>query len=202
MHLVNLDAYFRLASRGHKEALSVLYKMFKESAKIEMLAARKNISNFAGFPEDFHDLLDNLFFGILNDYDPDRGSFTWYMSFILEKKLSPKVKKAIIETQHFKMSDELLEDEDFNVLDNIPDPNQLEVSSDLAINNFKYSISTPKRNLNQTERLQQKILLLQYAGYSNREICEKLKLTKAVLRYQIALIKQQDTMLNLKLDLK
>ena len=100
------------------------------------------------------------------------------------------------------MSDELLEDEDFNVLDNIPDPNQLEVSSDLAINNFKYSISTPKRHLNQTERLQQKILLLQYAGYSNREICEKLKLTKAVLRYQIALIKQQDTMLNLKLDLK
>ena len=202
MHLVNLDAYFRLASRGDKEALNVLYKQFKESARIEMLAAKKNSSNLAEIPEDFDDFIDNLFFAILNDYDPDRGSFTWYVSYILQKKFSPKVKKAVIDAQQQTLTKDLIEEELISFIDNIADPNQLKPSSELAISDFKYKIASPGRHLSKNEKLQQKIMLLQYAGFSNSEICTKLNLTKTMLRYQKSKIKEDDVMLNLKLDLK
>ena len=202
MHLFYLDAYFHLASKGDKEALNTLYQMFLESAQIEMYTAKKNSSKLLGIPEDFSIFLDDLFFSILNDYDPDRGSFRWYVSYVLEKKFSPKVKQSVVELQrNCVIRDEYPTEVIFGI-DDVPDPGQLELSSDLALDNFKCMIASPLKHQTKIERLQSKILLLQYAGYSKKEICDELNITRGILRYQLEQIRDGHTMINLKLDLK
>ena len=201
MHLFYLDAYFRLASRGDKDALKTLYTLFQESALIEMHSAKKNFSNFAEIPEDFCILVDDLFFSILNDYDPDRGSFRWYVSYVLEKKISLKVKQSVTSTQrHIKIIRE--EPEIVFGLEDTPDPSILDLSSDVAIDNFKCKIASPLKHQTKPERIQQKILLLKYAGYSLKEICRELNISRSTLEHQLKIIKRDDVIVNLKLEMK
>ena len=201
MHLFYLDAYFRLAARGDKQAFLKMYRLFHESANIEMHAAKKIVSNFHGFPEDFTDFVDKLFYSILQDYDPDRGSFRWYTSYILEKKLAPVVKKAIIETVR-QYSPSVSAPEIIYGIEDVPDPDQISNSTNLAMSKFTYKICSPSAELSKEDKLRQNIMLLQYAGYSAGEICDELKISRSTLRYQQKKIEEDDVMLNLKLELK
>ena len=203
MHLFYLDAYFRLASRGDKESFYNMYKLFLESAKIEMHAAKKDVSNLTGIPGDFSVYIDNLFFQILNDYNPDRGSFRWFTSYMLEHKLAPKVKQVVIDTKNvFTNIVAAGNDEHVFGIEDVPDPEAENHSLNLAMSTFKYKICSPSFDLEKGEKLQQDILLLQYAGYSSAEICKELRIKPSTLRYQQRKIKEDDVMLNLKLELK
>ena len=201
MHLLNIDAYFHLASKGNKEAYNTLYQIFTKRAKLIINSKIHSSPNYTGIPEDFTDLIDKYFFQTINEYDVDRGSFSNYVDFVLATRLAPKVESLLIANVNTYAS---LDDEfgDSNAIECIEDPNELPMSTTIALNSFKQIVASPNFHLSNEERLHQKIMMLQYAGYKDTEIQKYLKLTPGELRGHIKRIQNKGEMLNLKLELK
>ena len=72
MHCHNLDAYFRLAAHGNKEAYQKLYAEVRRRADVIVQVTLNQISNLSGNPADFSDYIDTLFFKMINEYDRNR----------------------------------------------------------------------------------------------------------------------------------
>jgi Fic family protein len=86
--------------------------------------------------------------------------------------------------------------------DVLADPDQQPMHKEIAHNNFKLKISSPNNHKRKDKRIIDKILLLQYAGYKNKEICKHLKMTYAQLRRYLDKMKNDDELINFKIDLK
>ena len=201
MQLLNIDAYFHLASKGNKEAYNNLYKLVKKRAYSIINAKINSSAKYTGIPDDFADLADKYFFQMINEYDCDRGSFSNYVDFVLTTRLAPKVEALLIANLNTYAS----LDEDFGentAIECIEDPNELPMSTNIAVNKFKQIIASPNFRLSNEERLHQKIMMLQYAGYRDTEIQKYLNLTPGELRGHISRIQRKGEMLNLKLELK
>ena len=202
MHFINLDAYFHLASQGDTEAYKILYLEFVRKAKIITKATLKNPSNFPVIPEDFSDFIDVLFFRAINEYDGERGSFSWYVDYVISVRLEKRIKKAIAENPiDYDFCDlDFLQESD--CIDLLADPNQKPIVEDVAVSSFKYRLASPKEHRTRKEKMRDKIILLQYAGFKNTEIAKKLNLTINEFRGYLKGIKKDDKIVNLKLDLK
>lgn len=201
MHFSMLDAYFHMAAQGNKEAYDKLYQSFKNQALAVIGYTLKQIGNFTGNPSDFSDYVDILFFRAINEYEADRGSFCNYVDYILNIRVSGKVNNTVYEylANCVAIKEET---EDIKRIETIADPNQQTVASEVVINNFKSRISSPKIYGSAKERTREKVLLLQYAGYNNREICRELKISLGELRGHIKKIQEDGEIINFKLELK
>ena len=202
MHFRNLDAYFHVASHGDPEAYKILYEEFVRKAKYILKTTLKNSYNYPVIPEDFSDYIDSLFFDIINEYDPERGSFSWYVDYILKVRLDSKVKKAIAENQIDYDIFDLDEDPELDPMELLSDPDQKSIIEDIAVSNFKLKLASPKEHRTRKEKLQDKVLLLQYAGCKNAEIARQLNLTMNELRGYLKKVKADEKVINLKLELK
>lgn len=202
MHFRNLDAYFHVASHGDPEAYKILYEEFVRKAKYILKTTLKNSYNYPVIPEDFSDYIDSLFFDIINEYDPERGSFSWYVDYILKVRLDGKVKKAIAENQIDYDVFDLDEDPELDPMELLSDPDQKSIVEDIAVSNFKLKLASPKEHRSRKEKLQDKVLLLQYAGCKNAEIARQLNLTMNELRGYLKKVKADEKVINLKLELK
>ena len=202
MHFRNLDAYFHVASHGDPEAYKILYEEFVKKAKYIIKSTLRNSLNFPIIPEDFSDYIDYLFFKAINDYDPERGSFSWYIDYVIKLRLEKRVQKAIAENQIDYDLFDLDVDSEIDVIEYLPDPNQKSFSEDIATCDFKLKIASPKEHCTRKEKIQDKIVLLQYAGYKNAEIARELNLTINELRTYLKRIQSDQRILNLKLELK
>ena len=202
MHFRNLDAYFHVASHGDPEAYKILYEEFVRKAKYILKTTLKNSYNYPVIPEDFSDYIDSLFFDIINEYDPERGSFSWYVDYVLKVRLDGKVKKAIAENQIDYDIFDLDEDPELDPMELLSDPDQKSIVEDIAISNFKLKLASPKEHRTRKEKLQDKVLLLQYAGCKNAEIARQLNLTINELRGYLKKVKADEKVINLKLELK
>ena len=202
MHFRNLDAYFHVASHGDPEAYKILYEEFVRKAKYILKTTLKNSYNYPVIPEDFSDYIDSLFFDIINEYDPERGSFSWYVDYILKVRLDSKVKKAIAENQIDYDIFDLDEDPELDPMELLSDPDQKSIVEDIAVSNFKLKLASPKEHRTRKEKLQDKVLLLQYAGCKNAEIARQLNLTMNELRGYLKKVKVDEKVINLKLELK
>lgn len=201
MHLLNADAYFHLASKGNKEALNTLYDIVIKRAHYIIKSKLRNSPKFSGNPDDFSNLVDKYFFQIINDYDSSRGSFSNYIDFVLETRLSAKVESNLI-SQAMLYAPLGNEEEDSSSLEWFADESETGMPSTIAMNSFKQMISSPSLKMGVEERIHQRIMMLQYAGYKNIEIAKILKITPGELRGHIKRIQEKDEILNLKLDLK
>ena len=197
-----MDAYFRLASRGDSKALELLTNEFYSRAKsVCQIYIGKN-SKLSVFPEDFMEIIDSCFLRVINEYDANRGSFSWFVEYVLTRRLMTKIAQTIMDVKDnygFIIDDEL---KDENIAEEQPDPNQMNIASDLAIEKFTYRIASPRKGKNKEKRLTDQIMLLQLAGYTEREICEKLNLTKGQLRFRIKKRVDDEDYMNLKLEIK
>lgn len=202
MHFRNLDAYFHVASHGDPEAYKILYEEFVRKAKYILKTTLKNSYNYPVIPDDFSDYIDSLFFDIINEYDPERGSFSWYVDYVLKVRLDGKVKKAIAENQIDYDIFDLDEDPELDPMELLSDPDQKSIVEDIAISNFKLKLASPKEHRTRKEKLQDKVLLLQYAGCKNAEIARQLNLTINELRGYLKKVKADEKVINLKLELK
>ena len=201
MHFSWLDAYFHMAAQGDKEANTKLYKEFKNRANAQIRLAVQQISNFTGNPGDFSDYIDNIYFRTINEYDSEKGSFSYYTDYILTHRLIPKVQNQIIQDINlYTCLDESFQKH--KPIELMADPNQKPIGSDIAIKSFKHRIASPGRYRNAEERLRDKVLLLQYAGFSNTEICKELNMTMGELRWQLKKIKEETDVINFKLEMK
>ena len=201
MHFSNLDAYFHMAARGNKEACEKLYQEFKSRAFKIIRIAINQISNLRGNPTDFTELVDDLFFKTINEYDCVRGSFTNYMEYMLNIRLMYKVQNELIEYANLYaiFSDEF---EDNTPIECIADPNQPTVASEVAVKNFKSYISSRDRSKTLKDRRKDKILLMTYLGFTQKEICKEMRLTIGELRGYLKKIQEDEDVINFKLEIK
>ena len=121
---------------------------------------------------------------------------------MINLKMINKIKKDILDNQNMIAFEKTDEAELSNFIDTLPDPSQVSIVEDLAVSNFKLTISSPKKGVARSEKIYNKIILLQYAGYNNREIAEKLKISPGRLRTYVKRIKDDDSIINLKMNLK
>lgn len=201
MHFTKLDAYFYMAAQGDQEAFDYLYKEFYFRARHTIRVLLGNQPNYPGNPEDFEDLIDSYFCSVVNNFDPIRRTFSSYMDYVCKVRLTNQVKDIIIRFIQKTAELEPFFDE-ITPVEAIQDPNQIPMTSDIAINGFKYKIASPRKDKTNLQRIRDKIILLQYAGYSNLEICKHLHMTYSQLRTHLSHIKEQRDIINLKLDLK
>lgn len=196
-----IDAYFHLASHGDNEAYKLLYKEFVGRANYVIKQTVKNNSQFRGFSGDFSDLIDELFFEAINGFEPEKKTFSAYVDYLFAHRLVGAVKSEIHCIQNY-IADIDFEDESIKSIEMLSDPVQPSVQNEIALMNFEATIASPNRHKTKERRLRDKVLTLQYAGYKTKEICDALGLTYSQLRRILNLIKEDDEIINLKLDLK
>ena len=195
------DLYFHLASHGNKEAYNLLYEAFIQKANLVVISTFKNNSKYMGFSDDFCGIIDDLFFYAINNFEPEKTSFSTFVDYLLYHKLVGAVKSEIHRIQTY-VAEIDFDDNDVNGIELVSDPIQPSIQSEILIKNFQLSIASPNKNKTQKRRLRDRVLILQYAGYKNKEICEKLKITYAQLRRIYEKMKDDEELLNIKLDLK
>ena len=201
MHWSNLDAYFYMAAKGDKESLELLYSAFRKRADNFIRISMSKIVNLYKNPEEFTDFIDHLFFRAIKEYDHDRGSFLNYVDYVFKMRLCTKVQtEAIIYADTYTdIQNDIVEE---MTIEQMPDPSQHTMQHDIACHNFKSYISSIKRYYNKDQRMQHKILMLQFAGFSNSEICRELKITQGILRGHLERIKKDQHIVNFKLEMK
>lgn len=202
MHYQSLDAYFHLAAKGDKYAYHQLYEGFVSWCHFSIKSSIQKTSNFIGFSEDFSDIIDILFFKTIRDYDEERGSFTFFASYTIKTRLIPKVLDAVAIIQN-KCSDiDQLLNNNHTFEDVLADPNQKPILHEIVTNDFKCKISSPGTRKSKDNKVIDRILLLQYAGFKNSEMCKHLKCTYSQLRRYLEKIKKDDYLINFKIELK
>lgn len=201
MHFIKLDAYYHLATQGDREALKFLYKDFFNKAKLIAKSCISSYTNYSGNPDDFWVLIDKMFFRMLNDYDSTKGTFASYVEYVSCKKLAAEIASTLaLEVSNYAYI--CTDIEEYFGIENLPDPDQIPMQTDIAMEKFKYVISSKNRNKTNFERIRDKILLLQYSGFSNVEICEHLNITYSQLRTHLKNIQDDRVVINLKMELK
>ncbi len=202
MHYQSLDAYFYLAAKGDEYAYYHLYEGFVSWCHFSIKSSIQKTSNFTGFSEDFSDIIDILFFKTIRDYDEERGSFTFFASYTIKTRLIPKVLDAIaiIQNKHSDIDPLLNNNHTFE--DVLADPNQKSILEEIIMNDFKCKISSPGTRKSKDNKEIDRILLLQFGGFKNSEICKHLKCTYSQLRRYLEKIKKDDYLINFKIELK
>ena len=116
-------------------------------------------------------------------------------------RLTAKVQSDVIGyADHYILNDKWFNDR--TILESMSDPNQPTLENEVAVESFKQSISSPGRYLNNSDRIRNKIIMMQYVGYSNTEICKELNITLGTLRGHLEKIKKDDRVINFKLEMK
>lgn len=191
-----------MAVRRDKYAYAKLYDGFVSWCYFSIKSIVENSSNFLGFPEDFSDIIDDLFFKSLREYDEERGTYTFFVSYVIKTRLIPKVLDIVVLIQNKCADIDSLLNDNRSFEDVMADPNQKPIHQEIALNDFKYKISSPGNKKSKDNKVIDRILLLQYAGYKNSEICKYLKCTYSQLRRYLEKIKNDDNLNNFKINLK
>ena len=201
MHSSDIDSLFQRAKEGDKDAYWTLYQEFVRRANIIAIGTIKSIPNYNGISDDFCDLIDELFFKTYKEYKPDKGSFSVFINSTLQRRLVGAIKKEIAEMKMYLVNIDY-DNFDINCIEQLADPDQKPMPAELAIQNFKQKISSPNKHKTLNERIRDKVLLLQFAGYSNNDICNYLKISYSTLRRLQRKIRADKEINNIKLDLK
>lgn len=202
MAFPNLEALFYMASKGDKEAFILLHEEYVKKALLIIQDATHNMSKSLEIRVDFDDLIEDSFIKINNDYDAHRGSYTWFMRRFLSYKILDRIKNANTSGNFEVDSLDDVDETGKSHVESLEDVEQLPMGTQIAMSNFKYQISSPKARQTRNEKARQRILLLRYAGFSDREICKELKMTLGVFRGLIRKMEEDEELLNFKLDLK
>lgn len=200
MHHADIDACFHLAAHGNKEAYQKLYNEFRRRAELRINIIVSQMTILSGNPIDFSDLIDSLFFKLINEYNYDRGSFSNFMEYTFSHRLTSKVQSVAFAYQNQIAA--IGSNNDFQTIETLADPTQRTIQEEIALKNFKTRISSPNRNKKLVDRTMDKILAMQYAGLSTKEICERLNLSPARYRNYIKKIQDDDRVINFKLEMK
>lgn len=201
MHTNDIDAFFHMASHGDKEAYKTLYGLFVERANKLVTATIKRNSNFRGFPGDFCGLIDELFLKAINDYETEKGTFSTFVNWLLDRRLRNAVLQEIIEIQAYTKTIDYA-DIDYDEIETLPDSDSMIITDQIALNDFKLKISTPNVHKTQDERQRDRVLLLNYAGYKMVEISQILNMSYSTVKRILDKAREDEDLYNIKLDLK
>ena len=201
MHFCNMDAYYHMATKGDAGAFHELYIIFHKKSKLIIKESIDLYREFSVNSYDFYDLVEETFQQLINDYDSERGSFSTYLEYILSNRFAINVRTILY--NYVNMFVPPLEwnggDRD---IDQFCDEDSASIASEITLNSFKQKIASRNKYKTQTTRIHHKIMLLQYAGYKNSEICKILNMTYSQLRTIRSQMQDDEEVINLKLELK
>lgn len=197
-----MDAYYYLASQGDKEAYKILLKEFTKKAEYTITNVLNQYKNYPGNLEDFREYIGLIFLKTTSEYNSDKGSFTWFVKYVLCFKFERKISGQLLSGCKFSYSLNESIDESRTYLDMIEDPRNESMFGKIAIENFTYTIASPNRKLKKADRLRNKVILLSMAGYNKTEISKKLNISMGKVREIIRKFDEDDELVNLKLELK
>jgi len=202
MRFTRMDALFHMASHGDKEAYSSLYNEIVRKANTIIKSVARNQLNFSVNPGDFLEIIDETFFDLINEYDSGKGPFSAFVEYLLSIRFVGKIKRQMLRIQCTYIDSYETEREEGLDMELFADPNQLDMISDIAINNFELRISSPQNKGKYKDRMVNRVLLLLYSGFKIDEICETLKITRGEYRGIIKYMNSKSSIKNLRLDLK
>lgn len=197
-----MDALFYLSAQGDEEAKRWLYFYFRKKALKILSDLISKYAKLPGIYGDFDAIIEENYLIAIRDYEYDKGSFSWFTKTLLEKRLEYVIfdnnEKAY--TNCISIDEELFEGLSFE--ETIEDRTTRPMNAQIAINNFKYVISSPHKSMAKKDRLKNKILMLRYAGYKDAEICRVLNITIGKFREIAKTFKDDEDLINFKLELK
>lgn len=202
MRFSRLDAFYRMASKGDSDAYNKMYSEFSLMCKRAILGTLRNYRKNTGISEDFYEYIDSLFVKIINEYNNSKGSFSTFCEYSVNQKITARISEEILSNKHghFSLDDIVVEDKSY--LDVVADEGILDLRTEVAVENFKYMISSPNRRLTKAQRLRNTLLKYRYLGYKDIEICDLMKITLSQLRNISKKIKEDEEINNFKLELK
>ena len=202
MHFDSLNAYYYFASRGDKEAYEKLYNGFILRAESQIADAGYLVPKNTEISMDFYNYVDELFFKIINDYEEERSSFNVFVEFVLKVRLVNIYNKLMAKWRYTSSFVEFNEVEhSIAAKAMITDPDVPSLRQDIEVSNFKFRIASGKF-ANNEKRFRNKVIMMVYAGFKPKEIEDTLKISRGKLRYILNQIKDDDDIVNLKLELK
>lgn len=202
MSSLNMDALFYLSAQGDEEAKRWLYLYFRKKALKILADLISKYSKLPGIYGDFDAIIEENYLIALRDYEYDKGSFSWFTKTLLDKRLEYVIFDNNSKTYAncISINEELYEGISYE--DTIEDRDIRPMNAEIAINNFKYVISSPHKSMTKKDRLKSRILMMRYAGYKDVEICKVLNITIGKFREIAKTFKDDEDLINFKLELK
>lgn len=202
MQYDRIDAYYYFSARGDKEAYSKLYKCFIQRAENQLASVGYSIPNSSENSVDFYEFIDELFIKILNEYEKERSPFSGYVDYVIKTRLVNDYSKLITNWRNKLAYEEFNEVEHSIAANNLLTESELpSIRQDIEVSSFKLRISSGKF-ANNKKRFQNKVIMMLYAGYKPKEIEDALKISRGKLRNIMNEIKNDEDVLNLKLEIK
>lgn len=198
----NMDAFFYVASEGDHVALLDLRNTFKKKAKNSCVGILRKLGKYRGISIDIEEILDDLFLKIINEFDADKGLFSLYCNLIIERKFSNFIFNAQnkIVANTYSLDD--TNESGVTYLDIIENEDIIPFGNDIAISDFKYEISSPRKHETLDDKVKKRILVLKYAGYNDVEISKILNLSISKFRRFVRESDSLEFLSNFKLELK
>lgn len=197
----NIDNIFYRASCGDQDALTELFIEFQKLGK--NIVYNLIIANQLNLKvEDFYPAISEIFVSVINTYDPEFARFRTYAKLLLERRLMRVVQDFIKDGGNKMISLDETYDDDVPLIETIPDNSLHPIPNQISINNFYYSISSPKDKNGRYDKFRSKVNSLLFAGYSQEDISKILNIPVGRVRYAIRKNNEDSKICMSKLELK
>ena len=191
-----------MASHGDSEAYDTLFKEFYSRAETLATYSGLKLSKYTGISAEFHEVVEKMFFKILNEYDKDKGTFGHYAEFCLGQRLPQKIAIIVGRWNEDDSDIDLDEAERKNAETTSLEYASAEMRRNIQFRKLKLKIGSPNASVKPKQKLQRKVALMVYAGYRPIEIKQKLHLSESKYRTIIENLKKDEDIINLKLEMK
>lgn len=197
----NIDNVFYRASCGDHEAFDELFFEFQKMGRsivyslIEKFHVQLKV-------DDFYPAISEIFIATINTYDPKNARFRTYSKILLERRLMKVVKEFVKTGGNKAFSLDEFYEEDVPLLETIPDNSLHPIPNQISINNFYYTISSPKNKNGKDDKFRSKVNTLLCAGYTQKDICTILNTSLGRIRYAIKKNNEDAQICMSKLELK
>lgn len=197
----NIDNAFYRASCGDQEAFSELFIEFQKMGRnvvynlIEKFQLQLKV-------DDFYPAISEIFIATINTYDPENARFRTYAKLLLERRLMKVVRDFVKNGGNKAFSLDEYYEEDVPLIETIPDNSLHPIPNQISINNFYYSISSPKNKDGKDDKFRSKVNTLLCAGYSQKDVSKILNVSIARIRYAIKKNGEDAQICMSKLELK
>ena len=199
MNYKDIDAYFCMASMGDVFAYRQIYDYFYNESEIVIKSVLSTYQNKTISVDEFNSLVAILFMEAINDYDYNRAPFSLFTKYLIQLKLVRKVIHILDREKEKLMSLDDYVDEGITYHDTIEDES---CQNETAASKFKYSLASKSMPSNRKEKRLERVKMMLYCGYSQTEIAKYLRLSRNEVRQLIRECKKDQTIINLKMELK
>lgn len=198
----DVDAFFVMASMGDNYAYRKIYEYFYNES---MSVAKSVLSNFKSSHidcDEFTNVVSLLFIEAINHYDYNRAPFSLYIKYLIQLRFVRKIVQFVESDSEKAFSLDDCVDGETTYYDVIAGSSEQNEKFQTSLKNFKYTIASKSRSGGKKQKLFSNVKLLLYCGYSQEEMAKILNITRNDVRKLIKECKTDDSIIDLKLEMK